>query len=163
MTDHEAAVMQATRNAFIRGPFSGKCVAQDEQERRRIEDECLGRKTPRATDLRRRLPVMLKENPAAALDYLSSLLGLDVAGVVLAMRPRFDFPGQVVKEAAEVGAAAGEVQRVALAAAEDGFIDAEEGAVIERVARHAAREIAQVGVIGRQAQKAQLRIGETES
>lgn len=154
----EREVARAVRRAFMEhGPLCAKAAATDEVPVGRIQKWASGEKQPRAWELREVLPELLRADPDAAVAFLDDLLGLRASGLILARAPRVDgAPSDLVVEAAQAGAAVGQVQALALSAGRDGVISIEESQEIRAAARRAERELAEVAAVAARAEAAHL-------
>jgi hypothetical protein len=84
------AAKRAMRAAFVRGPLSAKVAATEEAPAERLWkylDENVD-KNIRVFELRSILPGLLEQDPRAALDFLSDVLGLRSLGLVVAQAPK---------------------------------------------------------------------------
>ncbi len=154
----EREVARAVRRALMEGgPLCAKVAATDEVPVGRIQKWATGEKQPRAWELRAILPGLLRADPDAAAAFLDDVLGLRAVGLILARAPRVEgAPTDLVTEAAEAGAAVGQVQALALAAGRDGVVSVEESQEIRAAARQAERELAEVSAVAARAEAAHL-------
>lgn len=154
----EREVARAVHRAFMeRGPLCAKAAATDEVPVGRIQKWAAGEKQPRAWELREILPELLRADPDAAVAFLDDVLGLRALGLILARAPRVEgVPCDLVTEAAEAGAAVGQVQALALSAGRDGVVSVEESQEIRAAARRAERELAEVAAVAARSEAASL-------
>ena len=149
----ERAVATAAHRAFAHGPFSAKSFATPDISADWIGKWGRGDKQPRIWELRELLPELLRADPVAAVVFVDEALGLSANGLILAPAPSVDgVPANLLKEAAEAGAAVGAVQAAVLEADRDGQVSAEESQRIRTLARAAGRELVHVSTVAARAE-----------
>jgi hypothetical protein len=137
--------MEACRAAFVRGPLCGKAAATDVVPHARIQQWCLGGKSPRAWEVAELLPGLLAQDAPATLEWASACLGIRAAGLELVRAPEVEPHDALVVDglqlAAACGVLAGEIARAAI----DGAVTREERVRIAAAARPVVREALEIG------------------
>lgn len=158
MREREHQVMQACRTAFVRGPLSAKEAATDSVPVDRIRHWYDGTKSPRAWELAELLPALIAQDPAAALEWATSCLGLRDLGLELVLTPAADAGDALVVDGLQLAAAAGALSgRIAIAAM-DGRVTAEEEAEIRTATIPVVREALEIRAQVGGAQRSQPRL-----
>jgi hypothetical protein len=140
------AVKRAIRNAMIRGPLSVKVAATDEVPVDRLWKyaDANVEKHMRVFELREILRGLLAQDATAALDFVTDVLGLREAGVVLAQAPKAASAGAPVDESMDVVESAAHLQATVREAYRDGYADPEERARIHNASLYVQRHAVEV-------------------
>lgn len=139
-TGNEVAVTEAVRRHTVRAALSAKVLATDEVSVVAIEKWQKGERQPTAAKLRAILPGAIRADPVAALDFLSDVLGLGDAGVVVALAPDSNEVEAVAKEVDDALLATADTKRWQLDAAPGGYSEDERAEGRTKI-RHAQRHL----------------------
>jgi hypothetical protein len=141
----EQQVTEAVRRYTVRAGLSAKVLSTETVSVATIEKWQKGDKQPTLAKVRDILAPALREDPRAALEFLTDALGLADAGLVLALMPKATSGARdVEREAAEASLAASDVQRAVLTATADGHVSPDEARVVRYEARRAQRELVEL-------------------
>lgn len=158
MREREQQVVEACRAAFVRGPFSGKESSTADVPHHRIQQWCLGTKSPRAWEVAELLPGLLRQDRSAAMEWASACLGLRAAGLELVQVPSAVPLDALVLDGLQLAAAAGALSGRIATAALDGRVSAEEEAEIRTATIPVVREAMEIRAQVRGAQRTQPRL-----
>jgi hypothetical protein len=145
-TETKLAVKRAIRNAMIRGPLSAKQAATEDAPLERLwkaaDPEV--EKHLRVFELRSILPGLLEQDPRAAMDFISDVLGLRSLGLIVAQAPKGEGAAAPVDESMDVVEAAADLQAKVRAAVRDGYVDPAERAEIRNASLYVQRHAVEV-------------------
>jgi hypothetical protein len=148
LTRDEEAVLEAFRRQTVRGAFSASELAGPDVSVATIEKIQKGDKPLTVAKLRAMYRIARRQDPQAALDLVSDVLGTEELDLVVSLAPKEETVQELLREGAAAAAAVGEVEQVLLEVVACDGENIEKDERLIRAARRAEQRLEEIIISG---------------